>query len=80
MICGSVLSRVESTTTFRLATPQLVTSAEEGDPAGPAPFGLGISAIPPTAATHAAEIGNGAMVVIFNMETPAWSTVEKPEF
>lgn len=74
MICGSVLSRVESNTTFRLATPQLIASGEEGGPAGRQP------GIPPTATTHAAEIGSGAITVIFNTDTPACSTAEKHEF
>jgi len=65
MICGSVLSRVESNKTFRLGTPQLLAS--------------GIAVIPRTATTHAAEIGSGALAVIFNTETPACSTAEKYE-
>jgi CheY-specific phosphatase CheX len=69
MICGSVLSRVEGTTTFRLSTPRLIASGDETDPD-----------IPPTATTCAAEIGSGAIAVIFNTETPAWSTAEKSEF
>ncbi len=31
MICGSVLSRVESSATFRLATPYLVSSSDDGE-------------------------------------------------
>jgi CheY-specific phosphatase CheX len=69
MICGSVLSRVERNATFRLSTPRLITSGEEGD-----------QDIPPTATTYAAEIGSGAIGVIFNMEVPACSTAEKSEF
>ncbi|SPE26563.1 CheC, inhibitor of MCP methylation [Candidatus Sulfopaludibacter sp. SbA6] len=74
MICGSVLSRVESNTTFRLATPQLIASGEEGEPAGRQP------GIPPSATTLAAQIGSGAITVIFNTETTACSTAEKHEF
>lgn len=82
MICGSVLSRVERNATFRLSTPRLIAPGEEG---GPAAGGPGIAdgssdSIPRNATTYAAEIGSGAIAVIFNTETPAWSTAEKPEF
>jgi CheY-specific phosphatase CheX len=65
MICGSMLSRVESNRTFRLGAPQLIA---------------GVSGIPPTATTHAAEIGSGAITAIFNTETPACSIAEKYEY
>jgi CheY-specific phosphatase CheX len=65
MVCGSVLSRVESNTAFRLAAPRIVASAEN------------LPAAPETAAMHAAEIDNGAISVIFNTEAPAWSIAEK---
>jgi len=65
MICGSVLSRVESNTAFRLAAPRIVASAEN------------LPAAAHVAATHTAEIDNGAISVIFNTETAAWSIAEK---
>ena len=65
MICGSVLSRVESNTAFRLAPPRIVESAEN------------LPATPSTAATHAAEIHNGSISVIFNTGAPAWAIAEK---
>jgi len=71
MICGSVLSRVECSTRFRLSAPQLLAPAEDGRSA---------SAEPPTATTYAAEIGSGAVTVIFNTETPAWPPAEKSEY
>jgi CheY-specific phosphatase CheX len=80
MICGSVLSRVERNTTFRLSAPRLVASGEEGEPA-PGEPGVtdGVPAVPVNATTYAAEIGSGAIMVIFNTETPEWSTAEKSE-
>ena len=33
MICGSVLSRLESSTAFQLAAPEIVPAGEEEDPA-----------------------------------------------
>ena len=66
MICGSVLSRVEPNVTFRLSAPRVV-EPEEAEP-------------PLAAATvYAAEIGSGTITVIFNTETPAWSTAAKSE-
>ena len=80
MICGSVLSRVERNTTFRLSAPRLMASGEEDEPA-PGEPGVtdGVPAASGNATTYAAEIGSGAITVIFNTETPAWSTPEKPE-
>jgi CheY-specific phosphatase CheX len=83
MICGSVLSRVESATDFRLATPQIVTrsnsqdftteATESGDP-------------PPTAqcagssTVHAVGIGSGRMVVSISQEARAWSETVRYAF
>ena len=74
MICGSVLSRVESTSTFHLRKPGLLprpwsSSRWPGDP-GETAF----------AVTYAAEMGNGRIRVIFNPAEPAWSTAEKSAF
>ena len=65
MICGSMLSRVESNTLFRLATPRLI--APETGPSSD------------SAATCAAEISSGAITVVFNMERTACATAEKSE-
>jgi len=81
MICGSVLSRVESSATFRLASPQLVASGNDGkniapEPAGsqPAVAGAARSTLP------AVEMGSGRMVVSIRTETPAWSTTARYAF
>jgi len=60
MICGSVLSRVESGATFRLAKPQIVSGAvtTEAEPA---------------VTIHAVEISNGALTVMMTTERPACS-------
>ena len=55
VICGSFLSRVESATTFRLATPRIVASSED-------------RIAPPGAIVHAVEISNGALSVMVNTE------------
>ena len=54
MICGAVLSRVESTVTFRLASPQLVRPA-------PAHTGAVVCSVP---------LGPGAITVAMSTETP----------
>jgi CheY-specific phosphatase CheX len=71
MICGSMLSRVESNTLFRLATPRLI--APDTGSANPD------AGVPASATTCAAEISSGAITVIFNMEIPACSAAEKSE-
>ena len=60
MICGSVLSRVESAATFRLAKPQIVSGAETAE-------------AEPAAAIHAVEISNGNLTVMMTTERPACS-------
>jgi len=70
MICGSVLSRVESAATFRLASPRL--GAEEG--AGNAGEAGGQRAI------HFAEAGGGILTVVVKTESPVCSTAEKHAF
>jgi hypothetical protein len=84
MICGSVLSRVESTTTFRLASPRIMASgtyveglaAEAWEPGSP-PRSIGN---PSSSTIHAVETRNGAMVVTINTEIPACSTTERYGF
>jgi hypothetical protein len=75
MICGSVLSRVESAITFQLATPRIVAaeSAIEGR------VSLGLGTAPSSAAdaehstVHAIETCGGAMVVMINTGAPQWA-------
>jgi chemotaxis protein CheY-P-specific phosphatase CheC len=69
MICGSVLSGVESTTAFRLATPEVWTDVPPSD-----------TFIPPHAVMYAAGIGHGDLVVIFQTETRACPPTEKSAF
>jgi CheY-specific phosphatase CheX len=84
MICGSVLSRVESTATFQLASPRIVSSANEieapaGQSVGPArtPFPV---AGRERSTIHAIETCRGAMVVTINTETSASCPAEKYAF
>lgn len=69
MICGSVLSRVESAATFRLVSPQIAAAGggvgEAAEPAG-------------TRASHCIEIGGGNLTVVLKTESPLCSTTEKP--
>jgi hypothetical protein len=81
MICGSVLSRVESSATFRLASPRIVAFGSDGKNFPAEPDGLP----PPVAGAahstlHAMEIGSGRMVVSISTETPAWSTTARYAF
>ena len=84
MICGSVLSRVESATTFRLASPRIV--AFESDPQDLAGGASEPEASPTLAsdarssAVRAVDIGSGRMVVSINQETPAWPAAAKYAF
>ncbi len=71
MICGSVLSRVESNTTFRLASPRLV------EPEAPAAT-AGASA--PGSAAHAVEISGGVLMASIQTETPGCPRVEEYAF
>jgi hypothetical protein len=80
MICGSVLSRAESFTSFTLASPRIVPSESEAGrtpaPAGAPPFDAGAR----NSTTHAVMIGSGRMVVSIDTETPAWSAAAKSAF
>ena len=69
MICGSVLSRVESETTFRLATPRIV------EPESAA--GLEREAATGGGAAHVVEISLGAMKVSIQTEAPACHSAEE---
>lgn len=66
MICGSVLSRIESTATFRLIGPQL-GEAPDLFPGG-------------TTAAHCLEIDGGSVTVILRTEIPVCPAAEKPAF
>ncbi len=69
MICGSVLSRVESNTTFRLETPRIVPAAgSESPPERPQPRHT---------AVHQAGISRGRLMVWIETEARACQTAEK---
>ncbi len=70
MICGSVLSRVESNTAFRLSTPRIVAAGEVPGPAGTARGG----------SAQVAEISHGVMVVSIQTEAPACPTATEFAF
>lgn len=59
MICGSVLSRMESAATFRLAPPEL----GEGEREEPVASSAGMSAL------HSVEIGGGNLTVAIRTES-----------
>ena len=61
MICGSVLSRLESSATFRLSAPSIVTC--DSLLAGPGD------------SVHAVQIDSGRLMVTLHAETPAWQPV-----
>uniref|UniRef100_Q01VJ3 CheC, inhibitor of MCP methylation n=1 Tax=Solibacter usitatus (strain Ellin6076) TaxID=234267 RepID=Q01VJ3_SOLUE len=58
MICGAVLSRIESSVTFRLSAPDLVASGTLEQPAGPLPRN-----------TCTVETGSGLLTAGIDMET-----------
>ena len=62
MICGSLLSRLESTSLFHLGAPSITYR----DPSADA-----LDEIPANAAVHAAEVARGAMVAVFHMDKDA---------
>jgi CheY-specific phosphatase CheX len=70
MICGSVLSRSESTTTFRLAAPRLLL-AEEGRISQEAAD---------RRATHAVAIGSGTLSATLETRDPVWPQAEESAF
>jgi len=55
MICGSVLSRIESGTTFRLESPRLLSAWEASGP---------------HTVTHSVVLGGGILTVEFSTERP----------
>ena len=62
MICGSVLSRVESAAPFHLSAPQIVPSLEQ--PGGPC------------TTRYAVEVANGTLTVIMTTGTPCLEPVQ----
>jgi len=65
MICGSVLSRLESAVTFHLSAPEIMAgdvAAEEWD----------------TGTRHSAETAIGVFTAILRMESPTCPAAEKP--
>jgi CheY-specific phosphatase CheX len=64
MICGAVLSRIESSASFRLGTPQIAT----GDPVGQGPV---------EETRYTVETGSGRLTVAIWMETRPCSPTEK---
>jgi CheY-specific phosphatase CheX len=67
MICGSVLSRVESTATFRLHPPRLLLPAERRDRQPAAAC----------RAVHAVAIGSGTLTASVEVRDPVCPVVEK---
>jgi len=69
MICGSALSRIESSTTFRLAAPQIVHPAH------------GISDREVSGSeSHPADSAGGRISVSIQTETSAWSAAARYAF
>jgi CheY-specific phosphatase CheX len=82
MICGAVLSRVESRAAFSLGSPQILPDANSasaplghasgaGSDAGTAPAGTTV---------RLAEFGGGGLTVTIHMEGPACTVIEKFAF
>ena len=64
MICGAVLSRIESSATFRLGAPQIV--ADDTGKDGPADY-----------TRYTVETGSGTLTVAIQMETRICSPTER---
>jgi CheY-specific phosphatase CheX len=64
MICGAVLSRIESSASFRLGTPQIAA----GDTGKQRPA---------EETRYTVDTGSGALTVAIQMETPTCSPTEK---
>jgi CheY-specific phosphatase CheX len=71
MVCGAVLSRIESEVSFCLATPQIVAGGvAPGEPAGPVSRTTACSA----------DIGRGMITVELTTEGPACLATEKSAY
>ncbi len=68
MICGAVLSRIESRGSFRLSPPEIVTGLE-------LPWGAAAQAN-----AYSVETGNGTLTAAISMETQACQATEKSAF
>jgi CheY-specific phosphatase CheX len=64
MVCGSVLSRVESTAVFHLESPVIVPTAVS-------------DVVPDNAACHAVAFGGGQLIVVLETERALCPTNEK---
>ncbi len=71
MICGSVLSRVESNSTFRLAAPRMVQEL---------PVAANMAGAPAGGATHVVEISGGVLVASIRTENSGCCKVEEYAF
>jgi CheY-specific phosphatase CheX len=71
MICGSVLSRVESAATFHLAPPRLVEAGDGFDDT---------AGMPESSALHSVAVGGGNLTVLLKTESPVCSTAAKRAF
>jgi CheY-specific phosphatase CheX len=78
MICGSVLSRVESAATFRLSSPQILAESDwEDREAGTREPMMAPPPVEDNSTVYAMDIGSGRMVVSIVQETPTWPTAER---
>jgi len=68
MICGSILSRVESGASFRLGPPRL----EESSPDEPA--------AEEGCVIHRTAVGQGTLTVALQTETPVWTTAARSAY
>lgn len=68
MICGAMLSRVESDETFRLSTPRMVAGEETA------------GGHQPPSISHAVDLGRGTLRVNVYTDAPEWATAAKPGF
>ena len=64
MICGSVLSSIESTATFRLGPPRIVPAVDGADRS-------------PEITLHSVRIASGVLTAVLAMEGPACSAAAK---
>ena len=84
MICGAVLSRVESRTLFRLGTPRILPVPEnlddDGLPEAGTDHAAETGAAPAGTKVRLAEIGGGCLLVKVHTERPACTVVERYAF
>ena len=68
MICGAVLSRIESSATFRLGAPRVVADSVADDTREP---------LPEEATRYTVETGSGTLTASIRMETRTCTATEK---